>query len=153
MQPKFARTTIRFACPGCGTKLRSSLGEVERPDSCPECSVAFKVPGPRNRESIASEDTLRIAAFKRKAIGHLSNASLHATTFGICTIVVYGLTANRHSIVEWSVDVAVWLIFAFLICAALVLAVFVFIVLPFKLLSASEGTTGFNNPLILIASL
>lgn len=44
---------IKYACPKCGQKLESTLGEAGNTDNCPFCTTRFVVPGIRDRLQLA----------------------------------------------------------------------------------------------------
>lgn len=44
---------VKYACPKCGQKLESAIGEAGNTDHCPFCTTRFVVPGIRDRLQLA----------------------------------------------------------------------------------------------------
>ena len=60
----FGRLRVSYDCPNCRERLRSSLTDAGKPDSCPNCHVQFTVPG---IDALNQENERKQAESKSKA--------------------------------------------------------------------------------------
>ncbi len=58
-------TTVKYACLGCETVLRSPLSDAGKQDNCPTCGAAFVVPGQRELEKKKQEQEAKQQARER----------------------------------------------------------------------------------------
>lgn len=52
----FGRLTVGYDCPHCAARLKSPLDDAGKSDTCPECGIAFVVPGTEELRRIESEE-------------------------------------------------------------------------------------------------
>lgn len=57
---------VKYVCPGCQSALESDLSEAGNSDACPDCGVAFLVPGIEKRQQLQKQ--LRDQAERRKQL-------------------------------------------------------------------------------------
>ncbi|QDT59986.1 hypothetical protein SV7mr_25000 [Stieleria bergensis] len=72
VKPSITGSSVKYQCPVCEARLRSSLMDADKQDYCPDCGAAFIVPG--SPEKLAeAERRLQMEDAKTEAVSHAKN--------------------------------------------------------------------------------
>src|SRR5437588_1799169 len=68
----FGRYAVSYDCPHCGERLKSSLDDAGKTDTCPNCRFQYSVPGAkeaaqvRNDKEAAAQEAAAVAEQKKQ---------------------------------------------------------------------------------------